>query len=652
MFSSKQKEILKLSNLSTRMLTEERVFEIAGRPLDLELPDFELEEFLKIANALYRGGEEIVTDNEYDFVFLAELKRRHPDHPFLKSVEPEPAFVGKTVLLPARMLSTEKTYDDEGVNKWVNRVRKAALDIGKDFNSLKFRLTPKLDGFAAYDDGVKFYTRGDGKRGTDITRVFDRGLTIAAGGSRGLGAGEIVVSKKYFERHLSKHFENARNFQASVVKEKELEIHAAKAINDKAAVFFPFSILPSWEGLYKEMESDYDKLIEKMWNSVDYDVDGVIFEITDDELKEYMGATNHHHRWQIAFKENADTAKVRVVTVIPQTSRTGRVNPVVEVEPVRLSGALIQKVTAHHYGMVKEQGIGKGAVIELVRSGEVIPKIEKVITPVTAKKEKYCPSCKTELVWDNDYLICTNNLECPAQITNTIEHFFKTLGNIDGFGPATIEKLYEYGVRNVLEIYQLNVDEFRKMGFGPKQSENLYNELKRSLSVEIEDWRFLAAFGVFRMGKGNCEKLLAHYPLKRIFELNTDEIASVEGFAKKTAETVVKGLSKIHGVFKAIHKLDFNLERSPLVSEKIESGEISVISGKLIVFTGSMQHGSRSEMQVDAKKLGAKIGASVTGKTDYLVMGDKVGSAKIAAAESKGVKLLTENEYFNLIGKK
>ena len=652
MFSNKQKEILKLSGLSTRELTEERVFEISGRPLDLELSDPELLEFLKIANALYRGGEEIITDNEYDFVFLAELKRRDPDHPFLKLVEPESAFVGKTALLPERMLSTEKTYDDEGVNKWVNRVKKAASDIGKDFNSLIFRLTPKLDGFAAYDDGVRFYTRGDGKRGTDITRVFDRGLTIANDGARGLGAGEIVVSKKYFEKHLSKYFENARNFQASVVKEKELEKHAAKAIEDKAAVFYPFSTLPSWEGLYKKMESNYDKLIEDRWNSVDYDVDGVIFEITDDELKEYMGATNHHHRWQIAFKENADMAKVKVVKVIPQTSRTGRVNPVVEVEPVRLSGALIRRVTAHHYGMVEEQGIGEGAVIELVRSGEVIPKIEKVVTAVTTKEEKYCPSCKTKLVRDNDYLICTNNLECPAQITNTIEHFFRTLGNIDGFGSATIEKLYEHGVRNMLKIYQLNVDEFREMGFGPKQSENLYNELKRSLSIQIEDWRFLAAFGVFRMGKGNCEKLLAYYPLERIFELNTDEISSVEGFAMKTAKTVVQGLSKIHSLFKAVHKLGFNLERTHLISEKIEAGEISVIAGKLIVFTGSMQHGSRSEMQVDAKKLGAKIGTSVTGKTDYLVMGDKVGSAKIAAAESKGVKLLTENEYLNLISKK
>ncbi|MCK4704070.1 MAG: DNA ligase, partial [Gammaproteobacteria bacterium] len=608
MFSNKQKEILKLSGLSTRNLTEERVFEIAGRPLDLELSDHELVEFLRIANALYRGGEQIVTDNEYDFAFQAELKRRDPDHPFLKSVEPEPAFVGKTALLPARMLSTEKTYDDEGIKNWINRVRKAAEDIGKNFDTLVFRLTPKLDGFAAYDDGVKFYTRGDGKRGTDITRVFDRGLTIADGGSRGLGAGEIVVSKKYFEKYLSKYFENARNFQASVVKEKELEEHAAKAIKDKAAVFFPFSILPSWEGLYKEMESSYDKLIEDRWNSVDYDVDGVIFEIIDDELKKYMGATNHHHRWQIAFKENVDMAKVKVVKVIPQTSRTGRVNPVVEVEPVRLSGAMIQRVTAHHYGLVKEKGIGNGAIIELVRSGEVIPKIETVVKSAEPEISEYCPSCDTKLVWDKDYLICTNNIECPAQITHTIEHFFKTLGNVDGFGSATIVKLFEHGVRTLPKIYQLTVSGFKEAGFGPKQSENLFKELKRSREEEIEDWRFLAAFGIFRMGTGNCERLLQYYKLEDVFKLKEEDISSVEGFAEKTSEIVVRGLKKIGCIFSEIQKLGFKLEQTPLVSEQIESGEISVIAGKLIVFTGSMMHGSRSDMQVEAKKLGAKLG--------------------------------------------
>ncbi len=224
MFNNKQKEILKRSKIKLKILTEDKIFEIAERRTDEgALSDAELVEFLEVANAFYRGGEQIITDAEYDFTFIAELRIRNPGHPFLRAVEPEAAFVGKTVELPARMLSTEKAYTEDAIKKWVNRIKKAAEEIAINFNELVFRLTPKLDGFAAYDDGERLYTRGDGKRGTDITRVIRRGLVVANGGSRGLGAGEIVVAKDYFEKHLSKHFENARNFQASVVKEKDLQ---------------------------------------------------------------------------------------------------------------------------------------------------------------------------------------------------------------------------------------------------------------------------------------------------------------------------------------------------------------------------------------------------------------------------------------------
>ena len=226
------------------------------------------------------------------------------------------------------------------------------------------------------------------------------------------------------------------------------------------------------------------------------------------------------------------------------------------------------------------------------------------------------------------------------------------LGNIDGFGPATIEKLYEHNVRTVPEIYQLTVDDFEAKGFGPKQAENLYKQLIRSRTEPIEDWRFLAAFGVFRMGTGNCEKLLTHYRLDEIFNLEIEDMSSVEGFAEKTSEVVVRGLKKIRSTFYMIYDLPFNLERTLLVSEQMESGEISAIFGKLIVFTGAMKLGSRTDMQAEAKKLGAKIGSAVTGKTDYLVTGEKVGASKISTAESKGIKVISEDEYLDLIKKK
>lgn len=651
MFTEEQKNILSQASISLDTLTEERVFEIAHRQVDeAVLSDNELVEFLNVTNALYRGGHQIISDAEYDFTFLAELRGRHPNHPFLQVVEPEPAYVGKTVDLPVRMLSTEKAYSHDEIKTWVERIRKAANEIGLEFSNLIFRVTPKLDGYAAYDDGQLLYTRGDGKRGTDITRVFDRGLVVAKNGTRGLGAGEIVVRKDYFEEYLSSYFENTRNFQASVVKEKELEEHAAKAIKDKAAVFYPFALLPQWNKTYQELESDFENIINSAWDSVEFDVDGVVLEICDDNLKKFMGATRHHYRWQIAFKKNVGNAEVKVLRVLPQTSRSGRVNPVVEIEPTRLSGAMIKRATAHHYGMVLTNGIGMGALIELTRSGEVIPKIVRVIIPATeAGIPDVCPSCKSDLIWDGDYLYCTNNIECPAQIAHTIEHFFKTLGNVDGFGSATIDKFYNHGIRSVFEVYGKTIVDFQEMGIGPKQSENLYNELIRSRQEKIEDWRFLAAFGVFRMGAGNCERLLSHYRLEDIFNLRNEDIVAIEGFAEKTAEVVVNGLRRIQGLFNSIYNLGFNLERTPLVVEANKFGTTTPISGKLIVFTGTMTHGSRTDMQAEAKRLGAKVGSSVTGKTDLLVTGENVGAIKIADAESKGVSVITEEKYLALI---
>ena len=132
MFNNKQKEILNRSNLKLKELTEERVFEIAENPSNSDvLNTSELVEFLEVANALYRSGDRIISDADYDFIFLEELKRREPDHPFLQAVEPEAAFAGKTVELPVRMLSTDKTYDNAGINNWINRINKAAADIGK-----------------------------------------------------------------------------------------------------------------------------------------------------------------------------------------------------------------------------------------------------------------------------------------------------------------------------------------------------------------------------------------------------------------------------------------------------------------------------------------------------------------------------------------
>jgi len=635
-------------HVTTAQLSAERIHQIASLSNACNLSDEELLAFLQVCNANYRSGEPLISDALYDAVFLAELQSRRPHHPFLESVEPEAAkaFGAKTVALPQHMLSTEKTYSLDGIERWLARIAKAAEKTGLDFASLTFRATPKLDGFAAYDDGSMLYTRGDGRKGTDISRVFERGLIVAGNGKRGQGAGEIVVGKSYFEEYLADVFDNARNFQASIIKEKELEEHALEAIQQHAAVFYPFAQLPDWTGVAADLTAQFEDIVEKVFKSVDFDVDGVVFEVTNELIKQHVGATRHHHRWQIAYKSNVETAEVNVLKVTPQTSRSGRVNPVAELEPTKLSGAIISRATAHHYGMVKEQGIGPGTLIELTRSGMVIPKIERVIKAQTPQIPEHCPSCGSDLIWDGDYLFCLNNTHCPAQIEHSIEHFFKTLANVDGFGEKTIEKLHACSINSVYATYQLTLEQLQDMGFGDKSAQNLLDQLQRSKTEAIEDWRFLGAFGIHRMGLGNCERLLGHFKLLEIFNLSVADIVNIEGFAEKTAAAVVESLSKIKQDFMQLYELGFNLLTTPLVSEN--QAKTSPIAGKIIVFTGTMEHGKRDDMIKEAKRLGAKVASAVTGKTDLLVTGADVGAAKLNAAREKNVSIISENDYLAL----
>ena len=640
-FTNKQLVVLEILD---KELEPNKLIELFGKP---ELNADELVIVLKASNALYREGNPVITDQQYD-LYISMLRDINHLHPYLNTVEPEVLVEAKTVELPKRMLSTEKAYSIDDIQKWLKRILKAAQEIQVSESDILIRVTPKLDGYAAYDDGNALYTRGDGVRGHDITRAFERGLKVVDNGGRGLGPGEIVIKKSYFDEVLSGIFENSRNIQAAIIAEKKVDENVQKAIDEGACVFYPFALIKNRTEHYSEIISNFDSIVEEMWGAVDFDIDGVILETTHEEIKEYMGATRRNHRWQIAFKVNEESAEVEVVKIIPQTSRTGRISPVAELVPTKLSGATISRVTVHHYNMVKTSGVGPGAIVQLVRSGLVIPKIEKVIKKVDPQLPDVCPSCYSHLLWDSDHLICPNKSDCPAQTENTLIHFFKTLGNNDGFGPKVIEKLSNYGIKHIHEIYSIKVHQFLGYGFGDKTSQNLFDQLQGSREIEVEDWRFLSAFGVSRLGGGNCEKLLQHHNLTELFDLSAEEMVKIDGFAQLSAETIVEGLSNIKVEFFKVYELGFKLAQTPKESQ---DDNLSPVSGSVIVFTGSMQQGSRSDMEKHAKSLGAKVAKSVTGKTTYLVTGDKVGETKINAARDKGVQVLSEHDYLDLIGR-
>jgi DNA ligase (NAD+) len=199
----------------------------------------------------------------------------------------------------------------------------------------------------------------------------------------------------------------------------------------------------------------------------------------------------------------------------------------------------------------------------------------------------------------------------------------------------------------------LTLDQLIDMGFrsqdGKNQiAKNLLDQLERSRIEAIEDWRFLGAFGIWRMGLGNCERLLQHHRLLDIFNLTVEDIILIEGFAEKTSAAVVESLAMIKDEFMKIYQLGFNLIQTPLISGQQEL--TSPIAGLTIVFTGTMVHGKRDDMIKEAKRLGAKVGSSVTGKTDLLVTGTDVGVTKLNAAKENGIRVINEEEYIALLG--
>lgn len=597
-------------------------------------------------NEAYRAGSPLVTDMAYD-TLVEKLRALDPAHSFLQQVEPEAQVASDQQVRHAqRMLSTEKAYTPEQLQRFVERVEAAAAAIGAE--DIRFRVTPKLDGLAGNDvDGV-LATRGNGLVGANITNAFRKG--VVAIGDRGLGLGEIVIKQSYFEDNFTGIFEHPRNMAVGIIKADNVNVQSQKALDDGMVHFVPYTTLPSWEGTGAELTTQIGEVTESIRAQVDYAMDGMVAQCTDERVKVHMGATSHHYRWQIAIKERGETTQATIETVIWQTGRIGKITPVLCITPVRLSGANISRITAHHAGMVRDRKLGAGAIIEIIRSGEVIPKLEDVVTPAAEEDvilPAVCPSCGEGLQWKNDFLYCTNHTGCPAQVISSIRHWFKTLGTADWFGDKTITRLVSGGFDSLEKVYALQAEELIKLGFGPGQTANLIEALQVSTKTAVEDARFLASFGIKDLGIGDSRKLLRSFPLESLNTLKAEELVAVKGFGEVTSESITRGLQTRWATISHMLAKNFTLERTPL---DIETAPIaSPIAGKNVLFTGKMLKGTRDEMKKQARTLGANVLSGISGKLNILVIGERASQGKVTKARAAGAVVLTEDAYLALI---
>ncbi len=597
---------------------------------------------LKAYNRAYRAGHPQISDHEYDQLVEA-LRQIDPTHPFLHQVEPEAFTLKREVSHPAPMLSTEKAYRKDQLARFLSRIQKKADELG--IADISFEVTPKLDGLAGRDDGQILASRGNGRVGYDISHVFDRGVVPIGG--RGQGVGEIVIQSSYFLTHMADNFEHPRNMVVGIAMADTVNEAALQALNDHAVHFVPYGQLPSWHGSAEDLLAHIDRITTDLAQNIDYPIDGMVAAVNDETLRTALGATEHHYRWQIAIKTRGETALTRVCDITWQVGRTGNVTPVLTVDPVSLSGATIRRVTGHNAGMIERLRIGPGAEIEIIRSGEVIPKLEKVIRPSSeVALPTHCPTCDRALVRQNDFLKC-DNPQCHAQIERHISHWFKTLGNADWFGIKTIQKLVAGGFDSLQKIYSMAESDFVELGFGPVQSKNLMQALMLSRRKKIEDWRFLAAFGIADLGMGDSRKLLARHALDSLIRLDVADIEKLHGFGAITSRTIIHGLQANKELIAHMMTLGFSIELTQQADQPHTAN--SAVSGKRIVFTGKMMHGAREKMADQARKLGAAVQTAVSGKTDMLVCGENVGQVKIEKARRLGVMVLAESEYIELL---
>ncbi len=416
-------------------------------------------------------------------------------------------------------------------------------------------------------------------------------------------------------------------------------------------MFFPYDQLPSWQGSADDLLENWEQHMASLRRAVPYRTDGVVLEVTEPVVREAMGATSSFHRWQIALKTKGETATTRVHNIRLQTGRTGRITPVMEIEPVTLSGAVISNVTAHTAANLAQQGLGEGAEVEITRAGDVIPKLERVVTAAAKPMAvPHCPSCGHAVEVEGEYAVCPNAASCPAQAESRIRHFFQTMGNADLFGPRTVAVLVEQGYTDVRSVFDLTAADFEAMGFGPGQSANLERELTRCRREAVPDWRFLAAIGLRHLGRGDARKLLSVFSLDEVTDLTAEAIAGVEGFGAITSRSIADQLQEQKALIEDLRALGFNLRPTPKAEAGADAPE-GPLSGEAVVFTGTLTIGTRGELEDQARNLGATVQSSVNSKTTILVFGEKAGSKRKKAeginekAGKEQVRILEESDW-------
>jgi DNA ligase (NAD+) len=624
--------------------------------------------------------------------------------------EPVEAF-GK-VMHSVPMLSLGNVFADEGVHDFLERIRRF-LGL-ETVEGLAFTAEPKIDGLSItlrYEKGklVQGATRGDGYQGENVTANV---RTIAdipkAIKSKSFPdpfevRGEIYMSRAAFQRlnegqatRGERTFANPRNAAAGSLRQLDPAITASRPLQFFAYGWGEAPKLPAdtqW-GIYRAMADwgfplnplaklttsveemlDTYRDIESGRAGLDYDIDGVVYKLDRLDLQQRLGFVSRSPRYAVAHKFPAEKATTILRDIEIQVGRTGALTPVAKLEPVTVGGVVVQNATLHNEDEIARKDVRIGDTVIVQRAGDVIPQILGVVEAKRPKGAKrfifptVCPACGSHAVREVNPLTgkedvvrrCTGGLICPAQRVERLKHFVsRNAFDIEGLGEKRIKELYDDRIiQSPPDIFTLAKSEMgakiaEREGWGELSARNLFNAIEARRAVKLD--RFIYALGIPHVGEITGRLLARAYGSIEAFRDamlaaagDRDgeayaELDNIEGIGPTVAEAIADFFAEPHNV-EVVDELLREVRPEPL--EAIDHA--SPISGKTVVFTGALEKMTRPEAKARAERLGAKVAGSVSKKTDYVVAGPGAGS-KLKDAERLGLKVLTEDEWLELIG--
>jgi DNA ligase (NAD+) len=412
-----------------------------------------------------------------------------------------------------------------------------------------------------------------------------------------------------------------------------------------------------------------------------YDIDGIVYKVDRLDYQERLGFVSRAPRWAIAHKFAAEQATTRLLDIDIQVGRTGSLTPVAKLEPVTVGGVVVSNATLHNEDEIARKDVRVGDLVRIQRAGDVIPQVlgpvleERPADAVPFEFPKECPVCGSHAVRDTDEKTgsadvvrrCTGGLVCPAQTKERLRHFVsRNAVDIEGFGAKQVEYFFETGrVLQPADIYRLAARDGTELpalgeekGFGKKSVEKLFAAVEARRRIPLD--RFIFALGIRHIGETTARDLATAFGTWEAFA-TTARAAAVEDKDDKTAEargeilnidgigpSVVDALADFFGEDHNQPPLEALLAEVEVLPFVREVASETAVSGKTVVFTGTLERMSRGEAKASAERLGAKVSGSVSKKTDYVIAGAEAGS-KLTKARDLGVTVLTEDEWLALV---